>query len=52
MRSINVSGHEYGLAYTGIGSLVSREPADLAEVDRKGGTTLVERHQTKVGSGY
>ncbi len=31
VRSINVSGHKYGLVYPGIGWLVFREPADLAE---------------------
>jgi glutamate decarboxylase len=31
VRSINVSGHKYGLVYPGIGWLVFREPADLPE---------------------
>jgi glutamate decarboxylase len=31
VRSINVSGHKYGLVYPGIGWLVFREHADLAE---------------------
>jgi glutamate decarboxylase len=31
VRSINVSGHKFGLVYPGIGWLVFREPADLAE---------------------
>jgi glutamate decarboxylase len=31
VRSINVSGHKYGLVYPGIGWLVLREEADLAE---------------------
>jgi glutamate decarboxylase len=31
VRSINVSGHKYGLVYPGIGWLIFREPADLAE---------------------
>ena len=31
MRSINVSGHKFGLVYPGIGWLVFREPSDLAE---------------------
>ncbi|MBV9047514.1 MAG: glutamate decarboxylase, partial [Solirubrobacterales bacterium] len=31
VRSINVSGHKYGLVYPGIGWLVFRERADLAE---------------------
>ena len=31
VRSINVSGHKYGLVYPGLGWLVFREPADLAE---------------------
>jgi glutamate decarboxylase len=31
VRSINVSGHKYGLVYPGIGWLVFREKADLAE---------------------
>jgi glutamate decarboxylase len=31
VRSINVSGHKYGLVYPGIGWLVFREPSDLAE---------------------
>ncbi|SKB10176.1 glutamate decarboxylase [Aeromicrobium choanae] len=31
VRSINVSGHKYGLVYPGIGWLVFRETADLAE---------------------
>ena len=31
MRSINVSGHKFGLVYPGIGWLVFREKADLAE---------------------
>jgi glutamate decarboxylase len=31
VRSINVSGHKYGLVYPGIGWLVFREKADLAD---------------------
>ena len=31
VRSINVSGHKYGLVYPGIGWLVFREKTDLAE---------------------
>jgi glutamate decarboxylase len=31
VRSINVSGHKFGLVYPGIGWLVFREPGDLAE---------------------
>jgi glutamate decarboxylase len=31
VRSINVSGHKFGLVYPGIGWLVFREPEDLAE---------------------
>jgi glutamate decarboxylase len=31
VRSINVSGHKYGLVYPGIGWLVFREPSDLAQ---------------------
>jgi glutamate decarboxylase len=31
VRSINVSGHKYGLVYPGIGWLIFREPSDLAE---------------------
>jgi glutamate decarboxylase len=31
VRSINVSGHKYGLVFPGIGWLVFREPADLPE---------------------
>ncbi len=31
VRSINVSGHKYGLVYPGIGWLIFRETADLAE---------------------
>ncbi len=31
VRSINASGHKYGLVYPGIGWLIFREPADLAE---------------------
>jgi glutamate decarboxylase len=31
VRSINVSGHKYGLVYPGIGWLIFRERADLAE---------------------
>ena len=31
VRSINVSGHKFGLVYPGIGWLVFREPSDLAE---------------------
>ena len=31
VRSINVSGHKYGLVYPGIGWLIFREPADLPE---------------------
>src|SRR4051794_20612463 len=31
VRSINVSGHKYGLVYPGLGWLIFREPADLAE---------------------
>ena len=31
VRSINVSGHKFGLVYPGIGWLVFREKADLAE---------------------
>jgi len=31
VRSINVSGHKYGLVYPGIGWLIFREKADLAE---------------------
>jgi glutamate decarboxylase len=31
VRSINTSGHKYGLVYPGLGWLVFREPADLAE---------------------
>ncbi|MFD5787051.1 pyridoxal-dependent decarboxylase [Streptomyces sp. NPDC127037] len=31
VRSINVSGHKYGLVYPGIGWLTFREEADLAE---------------------
>ena len=31
VRSINVSGHKYGLVYPGLGWLVFREPSDLAE---------------------
>jgi glutamate decarboxylase len=31
VRSINVSGHKYGLVYPGLGWLVFREPADLPE---------------------
>ena len=31
MRSINVSGHKYGLVYPGLGWLVFREAADLPE---------------------
>ena len=31
VRSINVSGHKYGLVYPGLGWLIFREPADLPE---------------------
>ena len=31
VRSINVSGHKFGLVYPGVGWLIFREPADLAE---------------------
>lgn len=31
VRSINTSGHKYGLVYPGIGWLVFRETADLAD---------------------
>src|SRR6185503_3977236 len=31
VRSINVSGHKFGLVYPGIGWLVFREPSDLPE---------------------
>ena len=31
VRSINVSGHKYGLVYPGLGWLVFREPTDLPE---------------------
>jgi glutamate decarboxylase len=31
VRSINVSGHKYGLVYPGIGWLIFRTPSDLAE---------------------
>ena len=31
MRSINVSGHKFGLVYPGIGWLIFREKSDLAE---------------------
>jgi glutamate decarboxylase len=31
VRSINVSGHKYGLVYPGLGWLVFREPGDLPE---------------------
>ncbi len=31
VRSINVSGHKYGLVFPGLGWLVFREPTDLAE---------------------
>jgi len=31
VRSINVSGHKFGLVYPGIGWLVFREPSDLSE---------------------
>ena len=31
MRSINVSGHKFGLVYPGVGWLVFREKSDLAE---------------------
>jgi glutamate decarboxylase len=31
VRSINASGHKFGLVYPGIGWLIFREPADLAE---------------------
>ena len=31
VRSINVSGHKYGLVYPGVGWLIFREKADLAE---------------------
>src|SRR4051812_15761051 len=31
VRSINVSGHKYGLVYPGIGWLVFREPSDLPD---------------------
>ncbi len=31
VRSINVSGHKFGLVYPGIGWLIFREPEDLAE---------------------
>ena len=31
VRSINVSGHKFGLVYPGIGWLIFREKADLAE---------------------
>ena len=31
MRSINASGHKFGLVYPGIGWLVFREKSDLAE---------------------
>ena len=31
VRSINVSGHKYGLVYPGIGWLVFRDESDLAE---------------------
>ncbi len=31
MRSINVSGHKFGLVYPGVGWLVFREESDLAE---------------------
>lgn len=31
VRSINVSGHKFGLVYPGIGWLVFREPSDLAQ---------------------
>src|SRR4051794_27954423 len=32
VRSINVSGHKYGMVYPGIGWLIFRERSDLAEV--------------------
>ena len=31
VRSINVSGHKFGLVYPGVGWLVFREKSDLAE---------------------
>jgi glutamate decarboxylase len=31
VRSINVSGHKFGLVYPGVGWLIFREPSDLAE---------------------
>ena len=31
VRSINVSGHKFGLVYPGIGWLIFRQPSDLAE---------------------
>ena len=31
MRSINASGHKFGLVYPGIGWLIFREKSDLAE---------------------
>jgi glutamate decarboxylase len=31
VRSINVSGHKYGLVYPGLGWLIFREPSDLPE---------------------
>ena len=31
VRSINTSGHKFGLVYPGVGWLIFREPADLAE---------------------
>ena len=31
VRSINVSGHKFGLVYPGIGWLIFREKSDLAE---------------------
>ena len=36
VRSINVSGHKFGLVYPGIGWLIFREKADLAsDIDSK-----------------
>ena len=34
VRSINVSGHKYGLVYPGIGWLIFREPSDLSRGPR------------------
>ncbi len=39
VRSINVSGHKFGLVYPGIGWLVFREPSDLARTSSSPRTT-------------